>query len=180
MKINRCILCILLVSILLIFTGCDGISNSNDLKTETKNFELDGTKKLSLNLNMGAGKLDVQSGTDTLAETEFIYDVPKWKPVVEYTKTGSNSTLNIYQVSYNKKGIENNRNDWNLNLNKIKLFVIDDAETMPKISAQGHIDRLALSLPKCQHLVFTDGLNEKVEKLIKKFIIAPQIIEVLE
>lgn len=69
---------------------------------------------------------------------------------------------------------------WNLNLNKIKLFVIDDAETMPKISAQGHIDRLALSLPKCQHLVFTDDLNEKVEKLIKKFIIAPQIVEVSE
>ncbi|MBP7808425.1 MAG: DEAD/DEAH box helicase [Bacteroidia bacterium] len=69
---------------------------------------------------------------------------------------------------------------WNLNLNKIKLFAIDDTETMPKISAQGEIDRLALSLPKCQHLVFTTELNEKVEKLIKKFIIAPQIFEVLE
>ncbi len=69
---------------------------------------------------------------------------------------------------------------WNLNLNKIKLFAIDDTETMPKISAQGDIDRLALSLPKCQHLVFTTELNEKVEKLIKKFIIAPQIVEVLE
>ena len=69
---------------------------------------------------------------------------------------------------------------WNLNVNKIKLFVIDDAEMMPKISAQGHIDRLALSLPKCQHLVFTSDLNEKVEKLIQKFIIAPQVIEVSE
>lgn len=69
---------------------------------------------------------------------------------------------------------------WNLNLNKIKLFAIDDTETMPKISAQGEIDRLALSLPKCQHLVFTTELNEKVEKLITKFIIAPQIIEVQE
>ncbi|MDP3556815.1 MAG: DEAD/DEAH box helicase [Bacteroidota bacterium] len=68
----------------------------------------------------------------------------------------------------------------NLNLNKIKLFAIDDAEMMLKIAAQGHIDRLALSLPKCQHLVFTDGLNEKIEKLIHKFIIAPHIIEVTE
>ena len=68
----------------------------------------------------------------------------------------------------------------NLNLNKIKLFVIDDAEMMPKIAAQGHIDRLALSLPKCQHLVFTNDLNEKVEKLMKKFIVSPQIIEVTE
>ena len=68
----------------------------------------------------------------------------------------------------------------NLNLNKIKIFAIDDAEMMIKIAAQGHIDRLALSLPKCQHLVFTDGLNEKIEKLIHKFIVAPQIIEVIE
>ena len=69
---------------------------------------------------------------------------------------------------------------WNLNINRIKLFALDDAETMPKISAQGDIDRLALSLPKCQHLVFTNDYNEKVEKLIKKFIVAPQVIEVLE
>jgi ATP-dependent RNA helicase RhlE len=69
---------------------------------------------------------------------------------------------------------------WNLNINRLKLFVIDDAETMPKINAHGPIDRLALSLPKCQHLVFTEVLNEKVEKLIRKFIIAPTIIEVTD
>lgn len=68
----------------------------------------------------------------------------------------------------------------NFNLNKIKLFVIDDAEMMIKISAQGHIDRLALSLPKCQHLVFANELNEKVEKLIEKFIISPIVVEVEE
>lgn len=44
----------------------------------------------------------------------------------------------------------------NFNLNKIKLFVIDDAEMIIKNGLQGQIDRLALSLPKCQHLVFTN------------------------
>jgi superfamily II DNA/RNA helicase len=66
----------------------------------------------------------------------------------------------------------------NLNLNKIKLFVIDDAEMMIKNGWHGQIDRLALSLPKCQHLVFTTELTEKIEKLIQKFIIAPHKIEV--
>lgn len=65
----------------------------------------------------------------------------------------------------------------NLNLNKIKLFVIDDAEMMIKNSWQGQVDRLALSLPKCQHLVFANELNEKIEKLISKFIVAPIIFE---
>ncbi|MDP1803365.1 MAG: DEAD/DEAH box helicase [Bacteroidota bacterium] len=67
-----------------------------------------------------------------------------------------------------------------LNLNKIKLFIIDDAQSMIDNRWQGQIDRLALSLPKCQHLVFTTGLNEKIEKLISKFIVSPQIIEVKE
>ena len=68
----------------------------------------------------------------------------------------------------------------NFNLNKIKLFVIDDAEMIIKNGLQGQIDRLALSLPKCQHLVFTNELTPKIEKLIEKFIIAPIVIEVEE
>ena len=66
----------------------------------------------------------------------------------------------------------------NFNLNKIKFFAIDDAEMVIKNSLQGQIDRLALSLPKCQHLVFTNELNAKIERLIEKFIIAPIIVEV--
>jgi ATP-dependent RNA helicase RhlE len=65
----------------------------------------------------------------------------------------------------------------NLNINKIKLFAIDDAEMMIKNSNQGQIDRLALSLPKCQHLVFTKEYNPKVERLIEKFIVAPAFIQ---
>jgi len=67
-----------------------------------------------------------------------------------------------------------------LNLNKIKLFVIDDPEWVIKNSWQGQIDRLALSLPKCQHLVFTKEMNEKIEKLISKFIVAPKWIDLNE
>lgn len=66
----------------------------------------------------------------------------------------------------------------NFNLNKIKLFVIDDAEMVIKNGLQGQIDRLALSLPKCQHLVFTNELNAKIERLIEKFIVAPIVVEV--
>ena len=68
----------------------------------------------------------------------------------------------------------------NFNLNKIKLFAIDDAEMMIKNAWQGQIDRLGLSLPKCQHLVFTNQLTDRVEKLIEKFIVSPFIIEVKE
>lgn len=64
-----------------------------------------------------------------------------------------------------------------INLNKLKLFVIDDAELNIKNSWQGQVDRLSASLPKCQHIVLTNQLTEKVEKLIHKFIASPQIVE---
>jgi ATP-dependent RNA helicase RhlE len=65
-----------------------------------------------------------------------------------------------------------------LNIKMIKLFVIDDPEMIIKNSWQGQIDRLALSLPKCQHLIFTNEMTEKSEKLISKFIVAPKVIEI--
>ena len=49
---------------------------------------------------------------------------------------------------------------------------------MLKNDFQGQIDRVVNSLPKCQHLVFTNNYNEKVEKLTARFLINPTIIEV--
>ncbi len=65
-----------------------------------------------------------------------------------------------------------------LNVNKLKLFIIDDAELLIKNAWQAPIDRLGESIPKCQHLVFTNEYTPKVEKLIHKFIVAPSIIQV--
>lgn len=65
----------------------------------------------------------------------------------------------------------------NLNMNYLKLFVMDDAELMIKHRFQGEVDRLGLSLPKCQHLIFTSAYDDKVERLISKFMVNPQFIE---
>ncbi len=65
-----------------------------------------------------------------------------------------------------------------INLNKLIFFVLDDAELMIKNEFQGQIDRMIHSLPKCQHLVFATSYNEKIEKLISKFIINPAIVEI--
>lgn len=67
---------------------------------------------------------------------------------------------------------------YNLNINKLKLFIIDDAEAQVKQALQGHIDRLSQSLPKCQHLVFANELNAKIEKMASTFMINPQVVEI--
>jgi hypothetical protein len=56
----------------------------------------------------------------------------------------------------------------NINITKIKLFAIDDAEMIVKNLHQGEIHRLADSLPKCQHLIFTNKYSEKIESMIQR------------
>lgn len=68
----------------------------------------------------------------------------------------------------------------NLNLNKLKLFIIDDAELMIKHAYQSQIERLLQSLPKCQRLAFTNDFNPKVEALVSRIMINPTIVEVEE
>jgi superfamily II DNA/RNA helicase len=67
-----------------------------------------------------------------------------------------------------------------LNLNKLKLFILDDAESQIKDAQQGNVDRLIQSLPKCQHLVFVNELNPKIEKLTSKLMVNPFIVEITQ
>src|ERR1700752_1605008 len=64
----------------------------------------------------------------------------------------------------------------NLNLNKLKFFIIDDAELMIKHQYQSQIERLLQSLPKCQRLAFTNDFNPKVEALVSRIMINPAIV----
>ena len=65
----------------------------------------------------------------------------------------------------------------NINITKVKLFAIDDTEIVVKNLHQGYIHRLADSLPKCQHLIFTNAYSERIEAMIEKFMVAPQFIQ---
>ncbi len=67
-----------------------------------------------------------------------------------------------------------------LNLNKIELLVIDDAEQIVKQGLQLPVNELANSITKCQHLVFTEVLHEKLNKMIAPFMNQPAMIEVDE
>lgn len=65
-----------------------------------------------------------------------------------------------------------------LNITKIKVLAFDDTEILVKENIFSYLERLSLSLPKCQHLVFSKEINSKVEKIIDKFLINPFVVEV--
>ena len=65
-----------------------------------------------------------------------------------------------------------------LNLNKIELLVIDDAEQIVKQGLQLPVAELANSITKCQHLVFTEVMHDKLDKMIAPFMRLPAVVEV--
>ncbi len=67
-----------------------------------------------------------------------------------------------------------------LDVNKIDLLVIDDAELIVKQGLQLPVAELAGSIPKCQHLVFTEVLHDRLNRMIMPFMRQPATIEVEE
>lgn len=65
-----------------------------------------------------------------------------------------------------------------LNLNKIIMFIVDDAAEIVKRGMQLPVAELARSIVKCQHLVFTEVLHDKLHLLIDQFMNQPLLIEV--
>lgn len=67
-----------------------------------------------------------------------------------------------------------------LDVNKIELLVIDDAELIVKQGLQLPVAEMVNSIPKCQHLVFTEVLHERLNKMVASFMKQPAIVEVEE
>jgi ATP-dependent RNA helicase RhlE len=56
-----------------------------------------------------------------------------------------------------------------LNLNKIMMFIVDDAAEIVKRGMQLPVAELARSIVKCQHLIFTDVFHDKLHLLTSQF-----------
>lgn len=67
-----------------------------------------------------------------------------------------------------------------LNLNKIIMFIVDDAAEIIRKGMQLPVAELARSIVKCQHLVFTEVVHDKLHLLIDQFMNQPALLEVNE
>lgn len=65
-----------------------------------------------------------------------------------------------------------------LNLNKINLFIVDDAEKMVAQRLQLPVNELARSIQKAQYLVFCEDFTPSTEKMIDNFMEMPALVEV--
>lgn len=65
-----------------------------------------------------------------------------------------------------------------LNLNRLQMLIVDDAEQIVKQGMQLPVCELARSAGKCQHLIFTTVVHEKLNNMIDQFLSLPTTLEV--
>jgi ATP-dependent RNA helicase RhlE len=113
--------------------------------------------------------------------------------VALFEKYGKNSGLEIFGVhdkgdmDYDKNyistgidvliGTPNKLNDMfstaGYNINRLKMFILDDADPILKLRHETKIMRISNSISKTQRIVFSDVFSERIEILIEKMLVEP-------
>lgn len=120
MKTSRKFLPVILVLVFLL-TGCVFGPKVGELQSESHSVELadaapaDGDP-VDVEVNLGAGSLDVSGGADDLLEADFTYNVAELKPEVAFGD-GSVVVRQPDTDSPNWLGLAGFRNEWDLRLN---------------------------------------------------------------
>lgn len=115
MKTNRLLITLVLFAALLL-AGCGSAARVGALRTETQSVELGDARSVRVEIDMGAGDLEVMGGAEKLLEADFSYNVTRLKPEVEYT----DGTLIVRQPKSSGmpalRGITDFQNGWGLRL----------------------------------------------------------------
>jgi ATP-dependent RNA helicase RhlE len=113
--------------------------------------------------------------------------------VALFEKYGKNSGLEVYGVhdkgdtDYDKNyistgvdvliGTPNKLNDLfssaGYNVNRLRMFILDDADPILKLRHEIKIMRISNSIAKTQRIIFTDVLTERIEILADKMLVEP-------
>ena len=59
------------------------------------------------------------------------------------------------------------------NVNRLKMFILDDADPILKLRHETKIMRISNSINKTQRIIFSEELTERIEILAKKMLVEP-------
>lgn len=117
MKPNPFFYTILLLASLAL-SACSTLS-AGPLQTESRVVELEGAESAQVEIQMSAGRLRIESGSQALLEGAFTYNIPEWRPETAYSVDGEIGQLVIQQPAgieiLPQRGVS--LYDWNLRLN---------------------------------------------------------------
>jgi hypothetical protein len=100
----------------LLIASCVTQFRVDALRSESQSVELDDAGPVRVDIDFGAGDLEITGGAENLLEADFTYNVDKLKPEVKYT----NGSLHIRQPGTNGLpsliNLTDYRNEWDLRL----------------------------------------------------------------
>lgn len=66
------------------------------------------------------------------------------------------------------------------NVNRLKMFIVDDADPILKLRHEPKIMRISNSIAKTQRIIFAETLTERVEILAEKMLVEPYLFDMDE
>lgn len=66
------------------------------------------------------------------------------------------------------------------NVNRLKMFILDDADPILKLRHETKIMRISNSIAKTQRIIFSDQLTERIEILADKMLVEPYVFDLDE
>lgn len=106
----------------MLFSSCEyRRAETGPVKDEPVSVELGNVESANVRLDIGAGELTVRGGASKLVQGRFEYNVPSWKPIVNYSASGTNGDLTIRQPEHSG-GFGDTRNLWDLEFNDKPLL----------------------------------------------------------
>jgi hypothetical protein len=98
--------------------GCGHVEPAGPLERLSKSFDLDKSEVVKAEFHMGVGELRVSGGAAKLAEVNCEWNIPSWKPTVDYSSTGFRGTLKVEQKSSSKATFgDHTKNRWDIKMN---------------------------------------------------------------
>jgi len=64
------------------------------------------------------------------------------------------------------------------NVNRLKMFILDDADPILKLRHETKIMRISNSINKTQRIIFSEQLSERIEILADKMMLEPYLFEI--
>ena len=93
---------------------CCGSVAVGELTSETRTVELQGAQSVEAELDLGIGKFTIRSGSEPLMTGEFTYNVPEWRPEIDYAVDGGIGKLRVAQPSTSKSVRGKTKNEWDI------------------------------------------------------------------
>jgi hypothetical protein len=94
---------------------------ANPILREPATLQAQGAKSVTAKIDMGAGQLNVNSGSSQLMDADFTYDQDSGKPRVNYVVSGTSGALDISQHENGGMHLGRNENTWTLRFGDVPL-----------------------------------------------------------